>query len=101
MVQNFRLQAQILLQLNTQQLPLTKRQFFLCERLSNTRTEGNPPHSKGVVDLLKAVKKKEVQKQDAKSMTQHPMVGKEFQNTRKILREAGGNGKRTTLHASL
>ena len=34
-------------------------------------------------------------------MTQRPMVGKEFQNTRKILREAGGNGKRTTLHASL
>jgi hypothetical protein len=37
----------------------------------------------------------------AKSMTQRPKVGKEFQNMHKILREAGGNGKRTTTHASL
>ena len=33
-------------------------------------------------------------------MTQRPMVGKEFQNMHNILREAGGNGKRTTMHAS-
>jgi hypothetical protein len=31
-----------------------------------------------VINLLKAVKKKEVQQQCAKSMTQHPMVGKEI-----------------------
>jgi hypothetical protein len=51
-----------------------------------------------VIDLLKAVKKKEVRKQGAKSMTQRPMVGKEFQNMLKILREVGGNGERTTTH---
>jgi hypothetical protein len=39
-----------------------------------------------VIDLLKAVKKKEVQKQGVKSMTQRPMVGKKFQNLHKILR---------------
>jgi hypothetical protein len=71
------------------------------EKWSVTRTEGNPTQSKDVIDLLKAVKKKEVQKQGAKSMTRRPMVGKEFQNMHKILREAGGNGKRTTTHASL
>jgi hypothetical protein len=68
---------------------------------SATRIEGNPTQSNDVIDLLKAVKKKEVQKQGAKSMTRHPMVGKEFQNMHKILRKAGGSGKRTTTHASL
>ena len=105
MVQNFHLQTQILLQLNTQRLPSTKRQFLFFmpnrEKWSVTRTEGNPTQSKDVIDLLKAVKKKEVRKQGAKSMTRRPMVGKEFQNMHKILREAGGDDERTTTHASL
>ena len=49
-----------------------------------------------MIDLLKAVKKKEVQKQGAKSMTQHLINGKEFQNMHKKFHEANGNGKRTT-----
>jgi hypothetical protein len=38
-------------------------------RWSVTRTEGNPTQGKDVIDLLKAVKKNEVQKKGAKSMT--------------------------------
>jgi hypothetical protein len=50
--------------------------FFMPnrEKWSVTRTEGNPSQSKDVIDLLKAVKKKEVQKQGAKSMTRRPLV---------------------------
>ncbi len=45
--------------------------FFMPnrEKWSEIRTEGNPTQSKDVIVLLKAVKKKEVQKQGAKSMT--------------------------------
>ena len=72
MVQNFHLQMHILLQLNTPWLPSTKTaiSFFMPnqEKWSVARTEGNPTQSKDVIDLLNAVKKKEVQKQDAKSM---------------------------------
>jgi hypothetical protein len=53
------------------------------EKWSVTRTEGNPTQSKDVIDLLKAIKMKEVQKQGAKSMTQCQMFGKEFQNMQK------------------
>ena len=71
------------------------------EKWSVTRTEGNPTQSMDVIDLLKAVKKKEVQKQGAKPRTRRPMVvEKEFQNIHEILCEAGGNGERTTTHAS-
>jgi hypothetical protein len=76
--------------------------FFMPnqEKWSVTRTEGNRTQSKDVIDLLKAVKKKEVQKQGVKSMTQRPMVGKEFQSMHKILRETGSDGKGTSTYAS-
>ena len=38
------------------------------EKWSVTRTEGNPTQSKDMLDLLKAMKKKEVQMQGAKSL---------------------------------
>jgi hypothetical protein len=66
---------------------------------SVTRTEGNPTQSKDVIDLLKAVKKKEVRKQGAKSRVQRPMIGKEFESMHKLLHESD-NCRRTTAHAS-
>ena len=71
------------------------------EKWSVTRTEGNPTQSKDVIDLLKAVKKKEVRKQGAKSQVRRPMVGKEFESMHKLLLEAGNDDRRTTTsHAS-
>jgi hypothetical protein len=71
------------------------------EKWSVTRTEGNPTQSKDVIDLLKAVKKKEVRKQGAKSQVRGPMVGKEFESMHKLLLEAGNDDRRiTTSHAS-
>ncbi|KAI2494041.1 hypothetical protein MHU86_20484 [Fragilaria crotonensis] len=71
------------------------------DKWSVTRTEGNPTQSKDVLDLLKAVKKKEVRKQGAKSQVRRPMVGKEFESMHKLLLEAGNeNDRRTTAHAS-
>jgi hypothetical protein len=71
------------------------------EKWSVTRTEGNPTQSKDVIDLLKAVKKKEVRKQGAKSQVRHPMVGKEVESMHKLLLGAGNDDRRTTTsHAS-
>ncbi len=52
-----------------------------------------------MIDLLKAVKKKEVQKQGAKSRVQHPMIGMEFKSMHNFLRESD-NDRQTTAHAS-
>ena len=52
-----------------------------------------------MIDLLKAVKKKEVRKQGAKSRVRRPMIGKEFESMHKLLRESD-NDRRTTAHAS-
>ena len=71
------------------------------EKWSATRTEGNPTRNKDVHDLLKAVKKKEVRKQGAKSQVQRPMIAKEFESMHKLLLEAGNDNDRwTTAHAS-
>jgi hypothetical protein len=71
------------------------------EKWSVTRTKGNPTQSKDVIDLLKAVKKKEVRKQGEKSQVRRPMVGKEFESMPKLLLEAGNDDRRTTTsHAS-
>jgi hypothetical protein len=72
------------------------------EKWSVIRTEGNPTQSKDVIDLLKAVKKKEVREQGAKSQVRRPMVGKEFESMHKILLEAGNDDRRTaTSHACI
>ena len=70
------------------------------DKWSVTRTEGNPTQSKDVIDLLKAVKKKEVRKQGAKSRVRRPMIGKEFESMHKLLRESDDDDRRTTAHAS-
>ncbi len=59
------------------------------DKWSVTRTKGNPTQqSKGVIDLLKAVKKEEVRKQGAKSRVRRPMIGKEFESMHNFLRES-------------
>ncbi len=60
-----------------------------------------------MIDVLKAVTKKEVQKQGAKSWVQRPMIEKEFESMHKLLRESDNdwqttdNDWQTTAHASL
>ena len=72
------------------------------DKWSVTRTEGNPTQSREVNNLLKSVKKKEAQKQGAKSRTRRAMIDHEFTDLHGILSWADndGDGGHTTKHAS-